>query len=352
MASPRRPILQNGIPQKRLATESVVLLKNDGDVLPLSRSIRKIAVIGPLADSPVDQMGTWVLDGRPEDVETPLSALRKKLGNDRVLYAPGLRDSRDMTTAGFTDALTKASEADAVLLFLGEEAILSGEAHSRAFIDLPGAQQALVDAVATAGKPTVAIILAGRPLTFHAAAAKVQAILYAWHPGTMGEPALADLLFGDAIPSGKLTMTFPRTVGQAPIYYAHLNTGRPASGNDAGIPMGNPINAVGYTSKYLDVDVTPEYPFGYGLSYTRFEHSHLQISEPVLKKGQHITVSSEVTDTGSREGDEIVQLYIHQDAASVSRPVRELKSFRRVHLKPGERTVVSFPLYLCRSSLL
>jgi beta-glucosidase len=328
---------------KRLATESMILLKNDGHVLPLSKSIGKIAVIGPLADSPVDQMGTWVMDGRTEDVDTPLAALRKELGSERILYAAGLKSSRDTSRDGFADAVTKAVQANVIVLFLGEEQILSGEAHSRAFLDLPGAQQDLVDEVAKAGKPVVAVILAGRPLTFHAAATKVQAVLYAWHPGTMGGSAVANLLFGDAVPSGKVTMTFPRTVGQVPIYYAHLNTGRPASQSELGIPLGNPVNPVGYTSKYVDVDFTAEYPFGYGLSYTSFEYSHLQVSEPALRGG-HITVSADVADTGSREADEVVQLYVHQDAASVSRPVRELKGFQRIRLKPGERRTVKFNL--------
>jgi beta-glucosidase len=329
---------------RRLAMESMILLKNDDHVLPLSKSTAKIAVIGPLADSPVDQMGTWVMDGHTDEVETPLLALRKELGNDRILYAKGLKISRDMSHDGFTDAIAKVREANVVLLFLGEEQILSGEAHSRAFLDLPGAQQDLIDEVANAGKPMVAVILAGRPLTIHAAAAKVQALLYAWHPGTAGGSAIADLLFGDAVPSGKVTMTFPRTVGQVPIYYAHLNTGRPASQSELGIPLGNPVNPVGYTSKYVDVDFTAEYPFGFGLSYTTFEYSHLQISEATLKRGGHVTVSAEVTDTGSSEADEVVQLYVHQDAASVARPVRELKGFRRVHVRPGEHRTVSFDL--------
>ena len=327
---------------KRLATESMILLKNDDHVLPLSKSTARIAVIGPLADSPVDQMGTWVMDGHTDEVETPLSALRKELGDDRILYAKGLTNSRDTSHNGFTEAIARANEANVVVLFLGEEQILSGEAHSRAFLDLPGAQQDLIEEVAKAGKPMVAVILAGRPLTIHAAAAKVQAVLYAWHPGTAGGSAIANLLLGDAVPSGKVTMTFPRTVGQVPIYYAHLNTGRPASQSELGIPLGNPVNPVGYTSKYVDVDFTPEYPFGFGLSYTTFEYSHLQVSEPTLRKGGHVTVSAEVTDTGSGEADEVVQLYVHQDAGSVARPVRELKGFRRIHLKPGEHRTVSF----------
>lgn len=327
---------------KKLAIESAVLLKNNAGLLPLAKSVRKIAVIGPLADSPVDQMGTWAMDGRAADVQTPLRALREKLGDEHVLYAPGLKYSRDLSHAGFQEAIDKARMSDVVLLFLGEEQILSGEAHSRAFLDLPGAQEALVQEIANTGRPIVAIILAGRPLTFHEAAEKSQAVLYAWHPGTMGGPAIADLLFGDATPSGKLTMTFPRTVGQVPIYYAHLPTGRPASANELGIPLGNPVNPVGYTSKYVDVDFTPEYPFGYGMSYSTFQYSNLRIAPSKLYRGARLTASADVTNTGTREADEIVQFYTHQDVASVSRPVRELKGMRRVHLKPGEKTTVKF----------
>ena len=327
---------------KRLATESIVLLKNDTHILPLSKSNEKIAVIGPLADSPVDQMGTWTMDGRASDVQTPLAALREKLGDARVLYSPGLKNSRDLARDGFEDALQKARMADVVLLFLGEEQILSGEAHSRAFLDLPGAQEALVNEIAKLGRPIVTVVLAGRPLTFHETAAKSKAILYGWHPGTMGGPAIADLLFGDAVPSGKLTITFPRTVGQVPIYYAQLPTGRPASSSDLGIPLGNPVNPVGYVSKYVDVDFTPEFPFGYGLSYSDFKYSNLRVSAPKLRMGGLLTLAADITNTGAVAADEIVQLYMHQDVASVSRPVRQLKGARRVHLKPGETVNVQF----------
>src|SRR5262249_54842267 len=175
-----------------------------------------------------DKRGTWTMEGRPEDAQTPLAAFRALLGNGRVLYAPGLQNSRDRARDGFAAAVDVARRADAVLLFLGEEQILSGEARSRAFLDLPGAQEALTDAVATAGKPLVAVIMAGRPLTFHDVAARAGAVLYAWHPGTMGGPAIAKMVLGRSAPSGRLPITFPRTVGQVPIYYAHLNTGRPA----------------------------------------------------------------------------------------------------------------------------
>lgn len=196
--------------------------------------------------------------------------------------------------------------------------------------------------IARLGKPSVAIIQAGRPLTFHQAAARVQAVLWAWHPGTMGGPAIANLLFGRAVPSGKLTVTFPRTVGQVPIYYAHLNTGRPATVNELGIPMGNPAEPAGYTSKYIDVDFTPEYPFGYGLSYTNFEYSNLRLSAPTLANGGALTVSADITNRGRRAADEVVQFYEHAVAASVVQPVRLLKGFRRVSLQPGQMQAVTF----------
>ena len=329
---------------QRLATESAVLLKNDGNLLPLEERVRSVAVIGPLADSPVDQMGTWVMDARPEDVRTPLAALRQMLGDGRVFYAPGLKNSRSTDQSGFAAALDAARQAEVILLFLGEEQILSGEARSRAFLDLPGAQPELVSELAKLGKPMVAIIQAGRPLTFHQTAAQVGALLWAWHPGTMGGPAIADLLFGYAVPSGKLTVTFPRTVGQVPLYYAHLNTGRPPAATELGIPMGNPTEPKGYTSKYIDVDFTPEYPFGYGLSYTEFEYSNLRLDHPSLRQGGVLKVSAEIRNRGRRAGDEVVQFYVHAVTASVAQPVRLLKGFRRIALQPGETQTVTFSL--------
>ena len=320
---------------ERLATESAVLLKNNAGVLPLADSIHTVAVIGPLADSPADQMGTWVMDGQASDVQTPLAALRRMLGDERVLYASGLKNSRDTSHSGFGAALDVARRADVVLFFLGEEQILSGEARSRAFLNLPGAQESLVDEIARLGKPSVAVILAGRPLTFHDTAARVNAVLYAWHPGTMGGPAVANLLLGRSVPSGKLTVTFPRTVGQVPIYYAHLNTGRPASSDEQGVPMGNPVEPTGYKSKYIDVDVTPEYAFGYGLSYTTFEYSNLRLGAPTIRMGDVLTVSADISNRGTREATEVVQFYVHAMTASVAQPVRLLKGFRRIQLKPA-----------------
>ncbi len=330
---------------ERAATESAILLKNETGLLPLGDSVRTLAIVGPLADSRVDQMGTWSMDGRPEYVETPLAAFQKLLGNGRVLYAAGLKNSRDLGREGFPAAVDTARRADAVVLFLGEEQILSGEARSRAFLNLPGTQEALVDAVSATGKPVVVVIMAGRPLTFHDVAGKAGAVLYTWHPGTMGGPAIAKLLLGRAAPSGRLPITFPRTVGQVPIYYAHLNTGRPPSERELGIPAGNPVQPQGYTSKYIDVDFTPEYPFGFGLSYTTFEYSDLRISSPILQGTGSITVSASVTNSGSREAVETVQFYIRDLVASVAQPVRKLKGFERVLLKPGERRTVTFPLH-------
>jgi beta-glucosidase len=329
---------------ERAASESAVLLKNEGGLLPLDGARRTLAIVGPLADSPVDQMGTWSMDGRPEDVQTPLAALRRMLGNERVRYAPALRNSRDQGTEGFAAAVAAARTADAVVLFLGEEHLLSGEARSRAFLDLPGAQTALVDAVHATGKPLVVVILAGRPLTFHDVAAKAGAVLYAWHPGTMGGPAIVKLLLGQSDPSGRLPITFPRSVGQVPIYYSHLNTGRPASESELGIPMGNPAEPAGYTSKYIDVDFTPEYPFGFGLTYSPLEYSKPHLSAPALGKGQSITVSAEIANRGTRAATETAQLYIRDMVASVAQPVRRLTGFQRVHLNPGERRTVTFTI--------
>jgi len=328
---------------RRLAAESAVLLKNDG-ALPLAGSIGKLAVIGPLADSPLDQMGCWTVDGRAGDVRTFLASLRERLGADRVIYAPGLKTPRDTARDGFPAALEAARAADAVLLFLGEDANMDGEARSRAFLDLPGAQAALAKEIAAAGKPVIEVIVAGRPLTFQETAAQARAVLYVWNPGTMGGPALADLLFGDAVPSGRLPVTFPRTVGQVPIYYAHLNTGRPPGPNDLGIPLGTPVDPHGFLSKYIDVDYTPQYPFGFGLSYSTFEYSAPRLSASSVPLGGRLDVAADVTNTGRYEADEVVELYIRGLVASVARPVRELKGFARVRLKPGEKRGVSFTL--------
>ena len=321
---------------KKLAAESLVLLKNENGALPLGQSAHTIAVVGPLADSQRDQIGTWA-NGPADSAVTPLTALREALGAGNVMYAPGLKNSRDESHDGFAVATALARRSDAVLLFLGEEASMSGEAGSRAYLDLPGAQEALVNDVAQAGKPMIVVILAGRPLTFHNVASKAAAVLYSFHPGTMGGPAIADVLLGKAAPAGRLPVTFPRTVGQVPIYYDHMNTGRPPSET-------GPEASDRFRSKYLDVSFTPEYPFGFGLAYTTFHYDDLHVSSAEMPIGGNLTVSATVSNTGKTEGDEVAQLYIRQLAASLTQPVRELKDFRRVHLKPGEKQTVEFTL--------
>jgi len=318
---------------RRIARKSMVLLENEGGVLPLSKSIGTLAVIGPLLDEPWGMLGNWVGIGRPEDAVTPLKALRAAFdGRMRLLVAEGADiDSQD--TSRIDAAVRAAREADAVVMFLGEHPEMSAEANNRTSLDLPGVQGRLALAVAATGKPVVAVLLNGRPLSIGALQGKVPAILEAWFPGVEGGNAIVDLLFGDASPSGKLPVTFPRNVGQVPIYHAHRNTGRP------------PREGEKYTSKYIDVPWTPLYPFGHGLSYTTFRYDAPKVARPKLALGDlRQQVSVRVTNTGSRAGAEVVQLYLRDDVASVTRPVRELRGFRRVELQPGEARIVTFEL--------
>lgn len=334
---------------RQLARQSMVLLKNEHAVLPLqSKADSRIAVIGPLADAKREQLGTWIPDGNAEDSRTPLAAIRQAAGdNVEVLYAAGLKDDLDPGTEGFDEAVAAARKADVVLLIVGESAQLSGEARSRANLDLPGAQNELIAAVAAVGKPTVLIVQAGRPLTIGKQVAQVDAVLYAWHAGTMAGPALADLLWGVESPSGKLPVTFPKAVGQVPLYYNHVNTGRPPRPYD--FQRDNQIDDhvdldLGYNSNYLDASPYPLYPFGYGLSYTAFEYGKVELSTSKLRAGQTLAVRAPVTNTGKVAADEIVQLYVRDVVGSLTRPVRELKGFRRTHLEPGETKVVEFAL--------
>ncbi len=333
---------------RQAAVQSVVLLKNKNSVLPLTDKVKSVAIIGPLADAPHDQMGTWVLDGDKNYTQTPLKAINEIYGNKvKILYEKTLDYSRDVNTANFGRAVAIARQADVVLLFMGEESILSGEARCRADISLPGAQTALIQELKKAGKPIVLIIMAGRPLTIEKEVELADAVMYAWHPGTMGGPAIADLIFGKEVPSGKLPVTFPKMVGQIPIYYNHKNTGRPARepldliGN---IPPGAKQFTLGHTSYYLDAGASALFPFGFGLSYTTFEYSNLQLSSDKMKKDGSITVSCTITNTGKYEADEIVQLYIRDLVGSITRPVKELKGFQRIHLAPSESKIVSFTL--------
>ncbi len=334
---------------KAAAIESVVMLKNHKKVLPLSPSLKSVAVIGPLADAPHEQMGTWSFDGKMEDSETPLTALRAEFeGRIEINYAPGLEISRTKTEEGFSEALAAARVSDLVLFFAGEEAILSGEAHSRAHLDLPGVQQKLLDQIHNLGKPVVLIIMAGRPLIVTDLLPKVDALLYAWHPGTMAGSALTDILTGKANPSGRLPVTFPKSVGQIPIYHAHKNTGRPANAETwvhlDDIPVRAWQTSLGNTSHYLDEGFTPLFPFGYGMSYTDFTYGPLELSIEQTGSEKDINVEVVVTNTGSVSGKEVVQLYLRDHFASITRPVRELKAFEKISLAPGESRTVSFQL--------
>ena len=287
---------------KRAAVESVVLLKNDAAVLPLSAdTIKSIAVIGPLADAPYEQLGTWIFDGDPALSVTGLQAIRDFVGDDvKVTYERAMQTSRSRETAAFGKAVEIARDADVAVLFLGEEAILSGEAHSRANIDLPGAQAELVRQVRATGTPVVAVIMAGRPLTLLNIIDELDAILFAWHPGTMGGPAIADLLFGVELPSGKLPVSFPRLVGQVPIYYAYKNTGKPPSPETVvlidDIDARAPQLSTGMTAYHLDAGYTPLFPFGFGLSYTEFTYENIRVSKDEIELGDTVTVSAKLTN--------------------------------------------------------
>lgn len=330
---------------RRAAARSIVLLKNEPHVLPLSANVRDIAVIGSLADDGHEQLGCWAFDGSASDSVTALSALRERVGTQvRVRYAKGLESSRSSEREGFAEAIRVAEQADVILYFAGEPANLSGECRSRAFIDLPGAQAELGERLAALGKPVVLVLMAGRPLTVGALAARCQAVLCAWHLGTMAGPAIADVLLGGLSPSGKLPVSFPRSVGQIPIYYGHKNTGRPARRQSRGIPIGTPLDPTDFDSSYLDVEVSPEYPFGFGLSYTRFEYKDVTVSPARARIGQPIQVRAVVSNVGSVDAEEVVQLYVRDRVGSVTRPVRELKGFQRIALGAGGQQTVVFTL--------
>jgi len=315
---------------RRVAEESIVLLKNEGQVLPLAARVKTLAVIGPLADDKTSALGSWPGRGEPQDAVTPLEGIKQRAGSVSVVYAKGCGIT-DTSTAGFADAVAAAKQADVAVLVLGEAGDMSGEAASRAELDLPGVQERLLEAVQATGTPVVLVVNSGRPLTIAWAAEHVPAIVESWFLGVETGPALAAVLFGDVSPSGKLPVTFPRAVGQIPLYYDHKNTGRP-TGPDK------------YTSKYIDLPVTPLFPFGHGLSYTTFSYSDLRLSAPRITPTGTLRASVSVTNTGSREAAEVVQLYVHDEVASVTRPVRALAGFRRVSLKPGEARTVEFSL--------
>ncbi|HVF90610.1 MAG TPA: beta-glucosidase BglX [Blastocatellia bacterium] len=317
---------------REVAARSMVLLKNDRDVLPLDKSTGSIAVIGPLADDRQAPLGSWTGDGSKEDVVTLLAGIKAKvLAATKIAYARGC-DIEGDSTEGIAEAVRIAQSSDVAVIAVGESAEMSGEASSRASLDLPGRQLDLVKAVVATGKPCVIVLMNGRPLTINWVAENAPAILETWFAGIQAGNAIADVLFGDVNPGGKLPVTFPRAIGQVPLYYNHKNTGRPPDPNNK------------YSSKYLDVPVTPLFPFGHGLSYTRFRLTNLQLSAQSIRPDGSLDVSVEVENTGKRAGDEVVQLYIRDMAASVTRPVKELKGFERVTLAAGQKRRVEFTL--------
>ena len=332
------------------AVESAVLLKNDKNTLPLNaKRTSSILIAGPLADAPHDQMGTWVFDGQKEHTVTPLTAFKKLYGKDvRIGYSDILTYSRQQCSAAKLNAFTRQAAAyDAVVLFLGEESILSGEAHSLVNLDLQGSQSALLEAARKSGKPVIAVVMAGRALSVGQDLKNMDALIWSFHPGTMGGPALAQLIFGDETPSGKLPITFPVAAGQEPIYYNAHFPERPASGNETllnDIPLEAGQTSLGCTAFWLDAGFGPLYPFGYGLTYTSFEYSNIKTDKEVYGKQEVVNVTFTLANTGKREATEIVQLYVRDVVGSTSRPQKELKAFERVTLKAGESREVTISL--------
>jgi beta-glucosidase len=350
---------------RKLAQESIVLLQNNNDLLPLRKN-QTVAVIGPLANDKASQLGSWAGNGQAKDAVTPLEGIASKLGSAHVIYAKGVDippyesglaagvaapapasatgvagAESDRKPASIDDAVAAAKKAEVVLLFVGELAGMTGEASSRASLDLPGEQMKLIDAVLAAHKPVIMVLESGRPLNISWAPEHVPAIVQAWYLGVQSGNAIADVLFGDASPSGHLPLSWPRSVGQIPVYYDHKSTGRPSSPDR-------------WHTGYLDLTSQPLYPFGYGLTYTHFKFSNVKTESHIVQRiefagksavsdaGGSVRITGEIENTGKREGTEVVQLYVHDRVAPTSRPVRELKGFQRITLAPGEHKTVEF----------
>ena len=337
---------------RKLGDESIVLLKNDGNVLPLDKNTKTIAVIGPLADDKGDQLGSWAGQGRAEDAVSPLAGIKAQFAGADILYAKGVDipsfEKRRVGAgapaptsatgasgeaasgpASIEEAVSTARKADVVILFLGELAQMTGEASSRANLTLPGEQQQLLEAMVATGKPVVLVLESGRPLDIRWANDHVPAIMQAWYLGIEAGNAIADVLSGEVSPSARLAMSWPRSVGQIPVYYNHKNTGRPSAPDR-------------WHTGYLDESSQPLFPFGYGLTYTTFKYSNLRVETPAVTAAGTVRVSAEVENTGIRAATEVVQFYVHDQVAPTSRPVRELKGFSRVTLGPGEHKTVEF----------
>lgn len=320
-----------------MAEKSIVLLKNENHLLPLSKNLKTIAFIGPLVKSVKENKGFWDVEVPGMDssfIVSQWEGVKNKISADtKLLYAKGCDidgDSKD----GFAEAVDVAKQSDVVILSIGERRDMTGEAKSRSNINIPGVQEDLVKEILATGKPVVVLINAGRPLVFNYTADNATAILYTWWLGSEAGDAIADVLFGDYDPSAKLPITFPRSVGQIPIYYSHFNTGRPATNDEDRF----------YRSAYIDLSIFPKFPFGYGLSYTTFQYSDLKLSKTKMKSNEQIDVSVTITNMGKFDGEEIVQLYLRDKVGSIARPVKELKDFQKIKLTAGEKKTIHFSI--------
>ena len=322
-----------------VARKSIVLLKNDSQILPLSQGTRKIALIGPLAKSATDMKGFWSVDwGKEDHLVSLYEGVKNKVGKQtELLYAKGCNINDSLTT-GFADAVQAAQDADIVIMAMGESFDMSGEAKSRSNIHLPGVQEELIKAINETGKPVVVLLMAGRPLIFNYTANNAKSIIYTWWLGSEAGNAMADVIFGDYNPSAKLPMSFPRAIGQIPVYYNYYNTGRPVLKNDTR-----------YKSAYLDLPNSPQYAFGHGLSYTNFKYSSLVLDKTKIYSNDTIRVTLNVSNTGKFDGEEVVQLYLRDEVAQPIRPVKELKDFKKIKLKAGEMKQIAF--YIEKSKL-
>ncbi|RUT68000.1 beta-glucosidase BglX [Flavobacterium cupreum] len=326
---------------RKAARECMVLLKNENQLLPLNKNIKKIAVIGPLANRKKDLLSWWggnYSQWKPEEVVSILDGLKKSVDSSvEIKYAEGVKldgfEAKGLEL--IPEAVKLALESDVVILVVGEEFSMSGEAGSISNINLPGAQEELVNAIAKIGKPLVTVLLNGRPFDIQNVNTKSNAVLEAWQPGTMGGLAVADILLGKYNPSGKLTVSFPRNTGQIPIYYNYKRTSHDVNETN---------KTVRWTNKYLDIPTTPLFPFGYGLSYTEFSYSNLKLSSSAINPNQSVNVSVEVSNTGKADGEEVIQLYVGDDVSSVARPAKELKEYAKISLKKGEKKTVNFIL--------
>jgi beta-glucosidase len=330
---------------REMARKSIVLLKNDNHLLPLSPALKNIALIGPMVKAVNQNKGFWDVNVPGVDsnlIVTFWEGISARVGSDtRLHYALGC-DFEGRHRDGFEEAIAIAKQADVVLFTMGERRDMSGEARSRSDIGIPGVQEELLGELLKTGKPVVVLISAGRPLVFNYTADHAPAILYTWWLGSEAGNAVADVLFGDYNPSAKLTMTFPRSVGQIPIYYSHFNTGRPAQNDSDRF----------YRSAYTDLSIYPKYEFGYGLSYTTFNYGNLEINRKQFRKGDMVDVKVTVTNIGLYDGEEIVQLYLRDMVGSISRPVSELKDFAKVYIKKGETETITFHLDETKFSFL